>query len=227
MLFVNVLPTLLNLVEEALKTDEDKGRQALQSMDELTQSHPEVWKNLTKDLIEVVTKVASFKDFEEGTRASAVELGLSLANEMPSALRKNQDSTKAFVETLVNMLLEVEDDESVWAEQIEDPDKLSTDPVSTASTAIVRLSDKIGEKTTLAVCQPMIMEYVKQDTWPHRFAGYTLFGLITQTCADSYAKNLEMAMQTASAGVKDTDTRVRFAAFGALQALLTYLAPAA
>ena len=30
--FIPVLPTLLNLVEEALKSDEEKGRQALQSM---------------------------------------------------------------------------------------------------------------------------------------------------------------------------------------------------
>ena len=44
--FVPVIPTLLNLVEEALKADEDKGRQAIDSMCELTSAHPEVWKNL-------------------------------------------------------------------------------------------------------------------------------------------------------------------------------------
>ena len=114
------------------------------------------------------------------------------------------------------MLLEVEPDESIWAEQIDDPQKTETDPVSTASTALVRLSDKLGEKTTLAICQPMILELLKSTEWTNRFAGYSLFGLITEKCAESYAKNLEMAMQTASAGVEDTDTRVRFAAFGAL-----------
>ena len=49
--FVPVLPKLLNLVEEALNANEEKGRQALESMCELTTSHAEVWKNLQVQLI--------------------------------------------------------------------------------------------------------------------------------------------------------------------------------
>ena len=140
MAFAPVLPTLLNLVEEALKHDEDQGRQAIDSLTELTTAHPEVWKNSSANLMTVVAKVASFKDFEEGTRAAAVEFGLSLAEQMPSTLRKSTDVTQLFIKTLVEMLMEVETDEAVWAENIEDPDKLSTDPVSTAQGALVRLT---------------------------------------------------------------------------------------
>jgi hypothetical protein len=214
-------------VEEALKTDEDKGRTALQSMCELTTAHPEVWKNISAQLMTIVNKVAGHKDFEEGTRSAAIELALSLAEQMPSALRKSADSTKSFVATLFGMLMEVEQDEGIWAETVEDADKLSTDPVSTASSAISRLAEAIGEKTTIAICQPIILENVSHDIWANKFAALTLFGLITQTCADSYESNLQSAMQTASKGVKDGDARVRYAAFGALSSLMTYLAPVA
>ena len=101
MLFSSVLPTLLELVEEALKTNEEKGNLALQSMDELTQAHPEVWKGLAETLLQTVVKIVACKDFEDGTRATAVELGLSLATEMPAVFRKSQEATKGFIEALV------------------------------------------------------------------------------------------------------------------------------
>ena len=196
-------------------------------MCELTTAHPEVWKNISAQLMTIVNKVAGHKDFEEGTRSAAIELALSLAEQMPSALRKSADATKSFVATLFGMLMEVEEDEGIWAETVEDADKLSTDPVSTASSAISRLAEAIGEKTTIAICQPIILENVSHDIWANKFAALTLFGLITQTCADSYENNLQSAMQTASKGVKDGDARVRYAAFGALSSLMTYLAPVA
>ncbi len=58
-----------------------------------------------------------------------------------------------------------------------------------------------------------------------RQAGYVLLGLIAETCKESFAKNLSDAMQMASAGVQDSDQRVRYAALGALSALMQQLSP--
>ena len=52
-----------------------------------------------------------------------------------------------------------------------------------------------------------------------------LLGLISETCKESFAKNLAEALQTASAGVQDSDQRVRYAALGALSALMNQLSP--
>lgn len=45
--YIGVMPTLLNTVVEALKENEEQGRFALESMNELTNIHPEIWKNST------------------------------------------------------------------------------------------------------------------------------------------------------------------------------------
>ena len=45
--YVGVIPQILNTVVEALKEDETQGRLALESMNELTNVHPEIWKNST------------------------------------------------------------------------------------------------------------------------------------------------------------------------------------
>lgn len=43
--FTAILPALLGAMTEALKADEDQGRIALESMSELTGTHPEIWKD--------------------------------------------------------------------------------------------------------------------------------------------------------------------------------------
>ena len=51
--FAPVLSLLLNVVVEALQEDEDQGRQALESLCELTSAHPECWKTDTPKLLNV------------------------------------------------------------------------------------------------------------------------------------------------------------------------------
>lgn len=55
MSFAPVLPTLLNTVVEALQNDEEQGRQALDSLQELTSAHPEVWKAHISQLLNVTS----------------------------------------------------------------------------------------------------------------------------------------------------------------------------
>lgn len=54
------------------------------------------------------------------------------------------------------MLMEINTDDAEWQAEVEDYDKLASDPVSTAGSSIMRLTADLGEKTTLATCQPII-----------------------------------------------------------------------
>lgn len=53
--YQGVIPQMLNTVVDSLKEDEGEGRQALQSMNDLTSVHPEIWKNSTALLVNVVS----------------------------------------------------------------------------------------------------------------------------------------------------------------------------
>jgi hypothetical protein len=46
--FSPILDVVLTTVVEALQKDEDQGRVALESLEQLTSAHPEVWKNPTQ-----------------------------------------------------------------------------------------------------------------------------------------------------------------------------------
>ena len=124
------------------------------------------------------------------------------------------------------MLMELPEDVNEWIELEEDLENLATNPASTASSCIERFADHLGEKTALACCQPIISECVRAADAPlQRQAGYKVLGLIAETCKESFAKNLAEAMQMATAGVQDSDQRVRYAAMGALSSLIVVLSP--
>jgi hypothetical protein len=87
--FEPILSLLIKTVKLALSSDEETGRQALESLGELTGAHPEVWKNNTDNLLLTVTAILQDKELESGTRSAAIEVVLSLSEEMPAALRKS------------------------------------------------------------------------------------------------------------------------------------------
>ena len=109
--FAPVLPALLKTIVTVLQVDEEQGRQALDSLGELSAAHPEVWKGATAPLVELASEVCSHKDFEDGTRSAAIEVVLSLSEAMPAALRKLEETKTLFFPALVKMLMESEDDD--------------------------------------------------------------------------------------------------------------------
>ena len=161
--FAPVLPALLETIVTVLQSDEEQGRQALESLADLTGAHPEVWKSTTAPLVKLVSEVCSHTDFEDGTRSAAIEVLLSLSAEMPAALRKIQETKTLFFPALVKMLMEDDRDDETWAEEVDDADKLATDPVSTASSSLQRFAADLGEKTTLAAVTPIIAELRKPN----------------------------------------------------------------
>ena len=80
MAYQGIIPQILNTVVDALKENEEQGRLALESMNELTNIHPEIWRNATNQLVNVVSQVMTQTSFENGTRASAIEVVLALSS---------------------------------------------------------------------------------------------------------------------------------------------------
>lgn len=217
----------MSTVVEALKADENQGKMALESMVELTNSHPEIWKGNASQLVNVISQVMTNKDFDNGTRAAATEVVAALSEQMPATLRKTEEIKTMFFPALAQMLMEVEEDESTWADMTDVEEEMSKNPSSTAVSVIGRLSNDLGEKTTLAACQPLISEFTKSENWVQRQAGFIMLGLIAEACKESMLKNMEEAMKMACSGIVDTNVRVRYAGLSATALLLTELAPKA
>ena len=130
--FKDVLPLLIKTIVTVLQVDEDQGRQALDSLGELSSAHAEVWRGCTGDLVNLVADICSLTDFEPGTRAAAAEVILSLSSVEPAPLRKIPETQTKLLPAFVKMLMEDDRDDATWAEEAEEGQATGLDSVATA-----------------------------------------------------------------------------------------------
>lgn len=147
------MSSLLDIVVEVIKDDEEQGKESLESLIELTNLFGEIWSACGPHLIFVSSEIMKNKDFEDSTRESALELIASVAEAHPKLLKDNQEHMKAqFFPSLGVMMtkLQDEDDLEAWYGVEEEDVFLSNDIASHGAETLERLAAKIGENMTIA-----------------------------------------------------------------------------
>ena len=151
--------------------------------------------------------------FEDGTRESALEIVISVAEAHPKLLKENMEAMKTqFFPSLAVLMtkLENEDDLEAWYEVAEEDVFLSNDIASHGAESLERLSAKVGEAMTVQCCTELINEMVKASEWQTRHAGFICLAMIAETCEKSFRQNLASVMQLHSPGIQDEHPRVRY-----------------
>jgi hypothetical protein len=226
---VDVVECCLKTMIEALKEDEDAGKSALESFIDMAEFHPDLFRNFGPTLVDVISQIMINKDFENGTRSSAKEIILALAEKAPGLVRKIENVKTQFYPALFEMITEVpfEDDLNEWAEEKEEEDVTRTDPHGVAREALVRFSRIIGENITIAASSDLIKAAIVDPDWKRRQAGYFYLGYIAESCTKIFAKNLDETMRMSAAGVVDEHPRVQFAGLTCLGLMISEQAPKA
>ena len=153
--FAANMNNLLDIVVEVIKADEDQGKESLEALIELTNLFGEIWNQSGEKLIFVSSEVMMNRDFEDGTRESALELIVSVAEAHPKLLKDNIEVMKTqFFPSLCVMMtkLENEDDLNAWYEVEEEDVFLSNDIASHGAESLERLCTKVGEAMTIQCC---------------------------------------------------------------------------
>ncbi len=162
------MTNLLDILVEVIKADEEQGKESLEALIELTNLFGEIWNQSGEKLIYVSSEVMKNRDFEDGTRESALEIVVSVAEAHPKLLKDNIEAMKAqFFPSLCVLMtkLENEDDLNAWYEVEEEDVLLSNDVASHAAEALERLCGKVGEQMTIQCCTQLINEMVKSAEW--------------------------------------------------------------
>lgn len=226
---VDVVELCLKTMIEALKEDEDSGKSALESFIDMAEFHPDLFKDFGSTLVDVISQIMINKDFENGTRSSAKEILLALAEKAPGLVRKIENVKTQFYPALFEMITEVpyEDDIDEWAQEKEEEDVTRTDPHGVAREALVRFARIIGENITIAASSDLIKAAIVDPDWKRRQAGYFYLGYIAESCQKIFAKNLDETMRMSAAGVVDEHPRVQFAGLTCLGLMISEQAPKA
>ncbi|CDW84107.1 importin beta- [Stylonychia lemnae] len=227
--YQDLMDGILDVVIEVLRSDEDKGKASLESMIELTQSHGEIWTKVAEKLLFVISQIIQNKSFDDSIRQSALEIISTLAEDIPTLLRKHQNELKThFFPALAHMLAELplQDDLEEWNKEVEEELQARNDPSSVAADNLNRIASFLGEKTLINCTSHIIKEAIEQKgSWQLRSAGYIFLGMISDTCSEAFRKGMDEIMKMCAAGLIDEHPRVRYEALTCLGLLLTELAP--
>lgn len=213
MQFISTLDLIIEIIIEALKVDEESGRVGLESLGELTSSHPEVWKNPAK-LLQIISEVMKCTSFADNTRSSAIEVLLSLSSGMPAVLRKSDDMKNSVLPALAMMLMEVEKDNAAWEEADEDRDMFGKDAFTSAMRALQEVTADLGAKTTINMTNHIVDELLKSDDWIKQQAGLIMIGAMSPATREqeSYTKE----KMNIFINIRSENKRIQYAALLAL-----------
>jgi importin-5 len=133
------------------------------------------------------------RNFEDETRQSALEIVVTLSENMAGILRKNTDELKTqLFPALAYMMTEVDlaDDLDAWLAEEELEVQAKQDPAGVAAESLQRISVFLGEKTTLACCSELIKAAIASAEWKENWMGYKALGMISEACKKSFKSNL-------------------------------------
>ena len=107
MQFQGIVEAMLATTIEAIKADEEEGRESLETFVELAEYHADVFSAVAGKLVQVVSEVMAYRELEEKTRITAAEIVASLAEKSGSVMRKVAEMQTYFFPACMQMLSEV------------------------------------------------------------------------------------------------------------------------
>lgn len=163
---------LMNLVVVTLPLEEDYCDTVLKSIQDLAEKCTYILKRQFDVAFRLFVETMLKNEVEEGRRRLCLEIITSLAEAIPSTIRKRG---KQYLPQIVNHLLllmtDLEDDLAEWtnSDEVENEDYDSNVVVS--ETSLDRLATALGGKTFLPLALPNISNMCKNESWKFRHAG--------------------------------------------------------
>jgi len=116
MKFSSLTGPIIDTLVYALKNDLEKGKLALQSINNLSEAYPKLWKDKLELLVEVCCQILQEKSFDEGVKEPTLQIILTMAGKTPAFMRKSDNFNKSFLPILFSMMLDVNcpDDVEEW-----------------------------------------------------------------------------------------------------------------
>jgi hypothetical protein len=98
-----IIETLIN----ALKVDAEKGKLALQSINNFCEAYPKLWKENLEFLIETTCQILQEPSFDESIKESTLQIILTMVSKTPAFMRKSEKFNKVFLPLIFSMMLDV------------------------------------------------------------------------------------------------------------------------
>ena len=212
--FSQCIPLLLNILAIQLnKNDYQKASGCIESLIEVAVSQSSFFRPHASNVVTAMYQIASSPQIEDGVRHLAIEFMISFSESAPSTVRKIPNFIENLLPLCMNLMLDIEYDESEWANTYDDNDsELSNYDVGLESLDRLALSG-VGSDQVATVAFKYIPDFINnQNDWKYRHTGLMAISQTAEGCLEQYSKYLKEIVNMNVKLFQDPHPRVRYAA---------------
>ncbi|XP_062580344.1 importin-4-like, partial [Saccostrea cucullata] len=218
----NVIPRMLQVVQEIIPVDEDKACELLEVFDEMLECEVSIIVPHIKTTLEFCLQVASRHDLGDNMRVKAMSFVASLVRQKKKAFLKHK-----MVDPVLSILFPIM---CAGSEEDEDEDDLDDPECRMPSMYAPQVIDTMAIHLPPDKVIPNVIKLVEpnivSESPSHRRASFLTLAVVVEGCAD-YIKqrHLQALLQCVVKGLNDQDPGVRNSALFALGQFCEHLQP--
>lgn len=207
--FDSVLAILLTKCIEAVKYDQESGRVALESLNDLIEIHPKFIKPIMPDLLRIFGEIMETSQLNSKLRITAMHGVLQLCMNHEAQIRKNEFFKTRMVGIYMKMLSENEKMSAEdWASEL-NPELVSKEDVSLATEEhLCQILMYLGVKFMLPLFIGSITAALSSQHSNEQHAGLTAMAVLTEGCQEIFKNELSNILALITPLVETTNPRV-------------------
>eukprot|EP00283_Hemiselmis_rufescens_P008937 CAMPEP_0173432074 /NCGR_PEP_ID=MMETSP1357-20121228/9999_1 /TAXON_ID=77926 /ORGANISM="Hemiselmis rufescens, Strain PCC563" /LENGTH=1081 /DNA_ID=CAMNT_0014396625 /DNA_START=122 /DNA_END=3364 /DNA_ORIENTATION=+ len=227
----DLIPHMVQVLTAALnEKDEEMSRTALEEFIGIAEEAPKFFRRHMEPLVQMSIQIVTAAQLEDETRFLAVEMLVTMAEQAPGMMRKQQLFLNNMVPLALQLMLVVEEvDLAEWNATSGDGDDDDTDMTSldVGKDCLDRMALSLGGKTVfqLAFRQDLVPAFLEHPDWKYRHAALCCISQIAEGCKKQMTENMGAIVDQLIARFVDPHPRVRWAAINAMGQLETDLGP--
>lgn len=215
-----LLPNLLNALPRFLQDGQEVAlANVLQSLIDLVELAPKVFRDMFPTIIEFCSTVAKNNGLDSSTRLAALELLTTFSEVSPAMCKQTPSYTSSMILVNLSMLTEVskdDDDAAEWNNEDNTEDDEDEPEYDTARQSLDRVCLKLGGQSLAAPLFQYLPGMIQSSNWRECFAALMALSSAAEGCVDvlitEIPKLLDMIMPT----LNHPHPRVQYACCNAL-----------
>lgn len=157
--FNSLLKNILTKAIELIKFDQESGISALESLNELVESHPKFTKPIFDDLLMIYTELMETQQLLVNLRSTAMSGILTLCMNHHTLVRKSNHFKTRMVPSYMKMLAELDHNSmEEWSEELVDEQISKSDISFVTEEHLAQIANELGNKFML----PLFIPYIQQ-----------------------------------------------------------------
>ena len=168
---------------------------AVESINELIETHPKFVKPVLPQLLSIFTEIMEAKGLLINLRTTSMYGVLMLCMNHSASVRKNDYFKSNMVPAYMRMLSEIHGTSvEEWAEELNDEIVSKNDISLSTEEHLGQLTLEMTNKFMLPLFIPHIQQYLTSENIEHQHAGLIAMAILTEDCHESFKTELKNIM---------------------------------